>query len=326
MERKLSKVRSISQIVENTKEFIEKRSTGEIKSLRVKSEKINQCFMDGFDWNRIITLAGMSGAGKSMLYKQWIREFLEINSDQKFRVLNFQLEMLATDEVARDVSAEIGLTVKQIYSANHKLSQQQKDQILNVLEKIKDAPIDYVETSVSVQEFEEIVVSYFKANNLLDSKEGVIVALDHTLLVSGEGEEKDTLDKFYQTLIKLKKRIYDAGGKVLFLIVSQLNRNITSPERIANPSLHYPNKNDLHGSSAVYNGSDYVIITHKPSIIDGIGNFYGPPRKSHPRGLPVFTDDGAAMVYLHVIKERYGETKIIPMVDDFKQSRIVEYK
>ncbi len=63
-------IKSISEVVEDTKSFIDRRRSGVETSLRVRSSKVNSAFMDGFDWNRIITLAGMPGSGKSTLARQ----------------------------------------------------------------------------------------------------------------------------------------------------------------------------------------------------------------------------------------------------------------
>lgn len=73
MEKKSSKVlniRPLSVIAEEAKDYIRKRANGEEKSLKVGSEKVNRAFMDGFDWNRIISIAGMPGSGKTTVARQ----------------------------------------------------------------------------------------------------------------------------------------------------------------------------------------------------------------------------------------------------------------
>lgn len=129
-------------------------------------------------------------------------------------------------------------------------------------------------------------------------------------------------------LIDLKKYIASLGIKSLFFVVSQLNRNIENPERSQNPKLHYPNKTDLFGASSVYFGSDYVIIAHKPCLVDGVSNYYGPEKKGYPNGLPVFNPKNAEqpMIYLHIIKERFGTTKIVPFVDNLASATIEEFQ
>jgi len=111
----------------------------------------------------------------------------------------------------------------------------------------------------------------------------------------------------------------------MFILLSQLNRDIESQDRVANPAFHYPNKNDIFAASSVYYSSDVVIIFHKPAVIEGLGLFYGPARSGFPKGLPVFLEGERPMVYWHVIKSRFDVNQILTMVDDFSNSRILEY-
>lgn len=62
--------KSMPEVVEEARIYIEDRKAGKQKSLRVGSRKVNETFMDGFDWNRIVTVAGLSGAGKSTIVRQ----------------------------------------------------------------------------------------------------------------------------------------------------------------------------------------------------------------------------------------------------------------
>lgn len=63
-------IKPMSTVIEETKEYVRRRKEGLEKSLKTSSTLVNETFMDGFDWNRIITLGGMSGAGKSTLARQ----------------------------------------------------------------------------------------------------------------------------------------------------------------------------------------------------------------------------------------------------------------
>lgn len=125
--------------------------------------------------------------------------------------------------------------------------------------------------------------------------------------------------------VHLKKSLTSAGHKVMFILLSQLNRDIEKQERVLNPLFHYPTKNDIFAASSVYYCSDVVIIVHKPAIIEGLGSFYGASKKGFPKGLPVFTEDSRALIYWHIIKSRFGNNQILVMVDDFVNSRVLEY-
>lgn len=323
-------IKSLDTVAIQAVKYIKARQSGKEKSLKVASSKVNNTFLNGFDWNRIVSIAGLPGSGKSTLVRQWIREILnnkEANGD-KFDVLSFQFEMLAVDEFARDLSASVGLSVKELYSATTPLTEEQVKEIEKKAEEIKSYPISIIDEALSAEEIRDTVISYSTANQLREKGKGLIITLDNTLLVNDEGGgEKGGIDKLMYMLVRLKKHLSSNGIRCLFFIISQLNRNIESPERIKDRRLHYPNKTDIHGASSVYNSSDYVVVIHKPCLIEGLGLWYGPPKREFPQGLPVFnpSNQDQAMIYLHVIKERFGKPKILAMIDNLVRARIDDY-
>lgn len=323
-------IKSMSKVVEDTKKYIKDRKDGKQTSLKVSSSKVNSSFLNGFDWNRIITIAGLSGSGKSTIMRQWIKEMIELNTTEEFDVLSFQFEMLGVDEAARDVSSKLKKSVKELYSADTPISDKDYTKISNTLDSLKDYPIYVVDNLGTVKEIKDTILYYVTVNKLADNNKGIVVQIDHSLLVKPDGDrndEKQILDDLMKMLVELKKYLVTNGVKCMFFVLSQLNRNIESTERITNPKLHYPNKNDLFGASSVYYSSDYVMILHRPCLIDGLGNWYGPPRKNYPNGLPVYNPSNAKqpMIYLHIIKERFGNNKILPMLDNLEHSNIEDY-
>ena len=321
-------IKKANEIAEETKIFIKNRLEGKEKSLRVKSEKINKTFMNGFDWNRIITIAGLSGSGKSTLARQWIKEMIMLNKDQEFDVLSFQFEMLAVDEMARDISSMTNINIKKLYSATDaKLTASEQQKVDEALESLKSFPIAVVDNIGTVDDIRDTVLYYVHTNNLKEYNRGIVVTIDHTLLVRASQSDEKTVDELMHMLVELKKFLSSIDVKSIFIVLSQLNRNIEQSERVLNVNLHYPNKNDLFGASSVYYSSDYVIIVHRPCLIDGLGNWYGPRRPGFKEGLPVFNpaDPDQPMVYLHVIKERFGTTRILTMIDELAFGRISEF-
>ncbi|MFN9111574.1 MAG: DnaB-like helicase C-terminal domain-containing protein [Bacteroidota bacterium] len=311
-------IKSVKTVADNTKQYIIDRRNSKQRSLRVKSEKVNSCFMNGFDWNRIITVAGLSGSGKSTLVRQWIREMIE-NNQEEFEVLTFQFEMMGIDEIARDLSSKISKSVKEIYSATSKLDEKSVEEVSYLLDEIGNYPISIVDNHGTVEQIRSTIIDFVKAK-----EKNIVVTIDHTLLVKGN-DEKETIDSLYQMLIETKKDIDSMGYKVMFIVISQLNRNIESIDRLSNAKFHYPNKTDLFGASSVYFSSDYVIVAHKPILLlEGISETYGPVKKGFKNGLPLFKD-ARPLIYLHVIKDRFGSNnKIIPFVDNLEFSSMNE--
>ena len=165
---------------------------------------------------------------------------------------------------------------------------------------------------------------------LIEQDIGLVVSIDHALLVQGKGfnseQERQILNDLCRSLINLKTKFAQQKGKIIIILLSQLNRDIESPERITNANLHYPTKSDIFGSDAIYQASDYVVVIHRPATMEGIGDYYGPKQAGFPKGLPLVSpyDEKRQMVYWHLIKNRFGMAKIFPMVEDYAHSKINE--
>lgn len=316
--------------IEKAKKFIRDRMDGKAPSLKTHKHKLNDALFEGLEWNRIITIAGLSGSGKSTMLSEIKRDIVDCNSNQKFEILSFEMEMLGVDQVARDISSKVEKSTKELYSAGSKLSESEYKQVVDTADKMKYYPIYIVDEIGTVLDIVQTILNFVQTNQLVETGKGIVCTFDHTLLVKGvvgEEAEKAIIDKLYKSLIALKKYFETIGLKCIFIVLSQLNREIEKSERVTNPMLQYPTKNDLFASSAAYYCSDYVIVTHKPAVIEGLGVYYGPPRPDYPYGLPVFSpkDPQQAMIYWHILKSRFSVSQILMMVDDFKHSRILEF-
>lgn len=321
------KYKHISQAIEQATKYLNGRRDGTITSLKTGSKKLNNATMDGLEWNKIITLGGLSGSGKSLVCEQWKREFIENNPDD-FKILSFEFEMLAVDQILRNLSAKTAYSVKDLQIKGKDITQQEFDAIIKLAHTFKYFPIYYVDNSGTVDDIESTIYDFYQEECRQDDL-GLVVTLDHVLLTMGkQGEsEKAIIDSLYKRCIKIKKHFESLGHRIIFVLVSQLNRDIETPERSLNPALHYPTKNDLFGASSIYHTSDYVIITHKPVNINGIGNYYGLPVEGFPKGLPTMNPKSPQqpMIYWHIIKARGDDISTLMMVDNFKESRIDEY-
>ena len=70
-------------------------------------------------------------------------------------------------------------------------------------------------------------------------------------------------------------------------------------------------RSDLSTSDFIFQSSDYVIVLHRPEIL-GITE-YGPHRQLV-----------ANMVYLHFLKNREGDLKILRFINDLKYNNLIE--
>lgn len=261
------------------------------------------------------------------------RDFIDLNKDEAFEVLSFDFEMLIEDQLTRYTSSKVKKSLKEIYSADGALDDKSYKEVLKVLEERRNAPIYYVDNPGTPEQIRETILQFASDRNLLEQNKGLVVSLDHVLLTKGKTSEveKAIVDSLMFTFLELKKYFASIGLRCIFLVLSQLNRDIERPERTGNPLLHYPTRNDIFGASSVYHCSDYVLITHRPANINGIKDRYGPPKgeKGGPlyEGLPTkYMVDGKKkdMVYFHLIKERFGKTVIIPTVENFENATVTE--
>ena len=314
------KINPIKLGAAKTLAYIQDRASGKVTSLKTSKSKFNKALLNGLDWGRILSIAGLPSAGKSTILEEMKRDFLNLN-ENNFDILSFEFEMLIEDQLTRRLASELGKPVKDIYSADKPF--EDLDKVESILNKISEEPIYYVDEIGSVDEVEDTIMSFVVNKSMMNNR-GLVVTIDHVLLTKGEqGDvEKSIVDNLMRRLVAIKKKVTAMNVKISFIVLSQLNRDIQHSDRVLNPNLHFPTKNDIFGSSSVYQCSDYVLITHRPATIEGI-KAYGPRTPQFPKGLPL-KHEGRDVIYWHLIKERFGALKILAMLEDFKNSRVEE--
>lgn len=237
--------------------------------------------------------------------------------------------MLIEDQMARSLAAKTGLGVKSLYSAGEHLSDHNFELVKSTLKAMSDDKSFFVDTVGTVDQVRDTILEFARDRNLLYTDTGLVVTVDHCLLTKGRlgDSEKLIVDHLMMTLVELKKHFSSIGLKCIFIVLSQLNRDIEGVDRLSNKMLHYPTRNDIFGASSIYNSSDYVLISHRPADLVGLGVYYGPGEAGYPKGLPTKCPDqsGHDMVYWHLIKERFGKPQLLTMVEDFENSSIKEY-
>src|SRR5699024_12073894 len=91
-----------------------------------------------------------------------------------------------------------------------------------------------------------------------------VIILDHTLLVEGQNRESalQVISDSQKLFIRVKK-----FPDTTIIQLSQMNRNIENPERINNPSMHYPMRSDISSADTIFHASYYVICIHRPDLL-----------------------------------------------------------
>ena len=294
--------------------YLDRRRKGEIKSIKTPWAKFNDASIDGIEWNTITVIGGRPASGKTLIADQIIREAFILNSEQDFRVLQFQFEMLGRVQAIREYSSVIGRSYKYLCSADGELSEEDLQRCITYSrKKVKNSKIDVVDTPQTVDEFKKEVIKYFEAYHTLDNEHQkvythTLITIDHSVLFKKapyEKDKQDMLNNLGEALTELKKKY-----PVAFIVLSQLNRNIDHPDRSEDGKYgNYILESDIFGADALLQHADLVVGINKPAKQKI--RFYGPDR--------YIIDDDNTLV-LHFLKCRNGDTRMSYFKAEFEMT------
>jgi replicative DNA helicase len=281
--------------------YMEKRAEGKISSFKTPWPKINDAGIFGFEYNSIIIIAARPGGGKTLMKDQLIREGFKINSGQGIRALEFQFEMVGRNSKIREFSAVSKKTYKYLCSAETEgitVSKELIEKCRKYSASASKYPIDIVDKPGTVKVMRETIINYMDYHKKrLQRYPKTVITLDHSVLVKKDKGQQTTemLNALGEMATELKK-----AYPIIFIILSQLNREIDAPHRCENGKHgNYPNPNDIFGADALNQHADMVIILDRPAL--RYISEYGPER---------FLIEDDTTLAAHVVKTRTGDRRI----------------
>jgi replicative DNA helicase len=247
----------IGEATKQAVDIILKRKKGQLMGLKTCWKKLNRYIGGGIQSGTQYIVAGRSGVGKSAFVNLLIKSLFDFNRNEKVVILYFNFEMPSYKQVIRKMSKELEMSVNQIMSSESPISDIDYDRVTKLegaLSKYEiyfvDIPINVVQINTKVMEFS----NRFKGYHLVN-------VFDHSRLVtdSNERDEMAKIGRLSKVCMYLKKKINCSN-----IIVSQLNRNIESPERA---KMGYePMASDIFGADSLYQDADVVLVPHRPEM------------------------------------------------------------
>ena len=307
MEQNLSDIiRPMSEVAQEAIEYIGGRRSHSISSLKTRWVKFNKQCMGGIEPNVVMTIAGISGSGKSSFANLIQTDLIDLNPNDEVVVLTFSLEMVGFRQVGRTLSNKLRKTTSTLYSSETDLDDSTFRQVIAVSNQLKEYPIYFVDDPGTPTQVRDIIYAFYN-QYVKDTGKHFVIIYDHALLTKQVGSVIETISELERVFIQAKKLPLTS-----IIQIAQMNRNIEQSERINNALSHYPMRSDISSSDAIFQASDYVLVIHRPEILNILE--YG------PNHLPTQNK-----VYIHMLKNRdAGKPCILEFENDLAYNNIIE--
>jgi replicative DNA helicase len=288
---------------------------GKLPALVTAWPKFNDAFCDGLEWRTITVVGARPGTGKTLFMEQVVSDIIERNTNQEFRVLKFQMEMVDETSAIRKFGLITGADYNTLMSKDGRL----------VDRKIFEKCVEYYKASAD-KDIVNVVYDVCTINEMCatihhelerhrkadGTYTNLLVTIDHSALFKNDIGQKDKFDMLGalgEALTYMKKNY-----PVAFVVLSQLNRNIDDTKRQVEATYgNYVLDSDIYGSDALLQHADVVIGINKPSI-----------RKIRKYGPEKFLIEDPDTLVFHFLKSRNGTTRISFFKLDRTTMRIVE--
>lgn len=303
------------QSVEKAIYKIRARRQGTLKSLKSAWPKFNDAFCDGLEWRTITVVGARPGTGKTLFMEQLISDIIANNSDQYFRVLKFQMEMVDETSGVRKLSLITSADYNTLMSKDGKqVDKRIYDECVKYYQSMQ--AIDRINVVYDACTVDEMCATIHYEMDKYKNEDGtynnMLVGIDHSALFKvgkGQKDKFEMLGSLGEALTMMKKKY-----PIAFIVLSQLNRNIDDPKRQEEGVYgNYVLDSDIYGSDALLQHADVVMGINKPSV-----------RKIRLYGPEKFIIADEDILVFHFLKSRNGTTRISFFRLDRTLMRIIE--
>ena len=162
MEQNLSNcVRSIETVAQEAINYIAGRRDHSVSSLKTRWKKFNKQCMGGIEPNTVLTIAGISGSGKSSMVNLIQSDLIDLNPTEEIIVLSFSLEMVGFRQIGRTLSNKLRKTTSTLYSSETDLDDETFRKVISVSNQLKEYPIYFVDDPMTPTQVKDVINEFY---------------------------------------------------------------------------------------------------------------------------------------------------------------------
>lgn len=245
------RIKNSGDLAKESFSYLNKLQTGEKQIIKTGQDFID-CHIEGLLPSDVIVYAANSGVGKTKLLFDTLDLILDekVNRDAKNIVsLEYSLEMKFLNRILRDGNKRTGKKKSEILK--EQFTSEEREIMNRYYHGLQDKRRYVCEESITTHEFYSMTKDFCEKNK---EKAGIIISLDHVLLLKKENRNEDTLETLTAYINQLRKEF----GNIYFILLSQFNRTSFSTIAERNNDM-MPRASMIYGSSHFEFLSAYIV-------------------------------------------------------------------
>lgn len=249
-------IKKASELVNHAIKQISRYQKGEDRPVKTRNARFNKNALGGIFKNNVITLAGISGSGKTYLLQQMETDIFDktLNPDcDDYVLLRVNWEMSVFKLLLRRLKSALKTSISDLLFNTPDESVKSKMSVECNAER--NPNIFYLQDPCTPKEFFDEVYGFLNEHR---KKKHIIISIDHlALTIAVNGNKKQAIDEIVENINVLNKEF----SNVSFILVTQMNRSI---EERSDVRFLSPRRGDIYASDTIFHMSDIVIAVHHP--------------------------------------------------------------